>query len=521
MEQGGVLTLENHAAAAQGYPEVQARLHAHAESTRRHAELVKECLERLGGHPSALKETIGAVLGKVQGVANLPAQDTVVKNALGDLAAESFEIASYTSLIAAAESVGDHETATTCRQILRDEEEMAAWLTAQIPAITRQFLAEQTGEEGQGVQAQALDKTKQTIRGLGKQGKEFASKAKQKGQGVQAQVVDRAKKLAEELEEQGEELASKAKQRSQDTLIMSGAMLVGAGVGMLLVQALRSGADKKRAHDHSGDSISSQGIYNDLHAGYVEAGDSRGSEGEGSKNEPVSSLDLQSELLDLGEPFMQNTEFTEGDRSGGGVSKDGQIAGSALSSDEAFVDTEPAGGDVRNLDELPGLDVDLIAAEFLTDGAQGVDELSSLDANSVGDVELLTDDLQDMDNLASPDADPADTALLADDAQGDVESVAALAYTEVWLIPGPYSGRGPIGYDSAGDPTGQEVYSRLTQHGQIDASDIEIVIDNGEVLLDGTVDSEETKRLAQEAVETITGVRSVQNLLQVKENRGS
>jgi hypothetical protein len=167
------------------------------------------------------------------------------------------------------------------------------------------------------------------------------------------------------------------------------------------------------------------------------------------------------------------------------------------------------------------LDVDLIAAEFLTDGAQGVDELSSLDANSVGDVELLTDDLQDMDNLASPDADPADTALLADDAQGDVESVAALAYTEVWLIPGPYSGRGPIGYDSAGDPTGQEVYSRLTQHGQIDASDIEIVIDNGEVLLDGTVDSEETKRLAQEAVETITGVRSVQNLLQVKENRGS
>jgi len=107
MEQGAVLTLENHAAAAQGYPEVQSKLHGHAEATRRHADLVEGCIERLGGHPSVLKEAIGTVMGKVQGVANLPAQDVVVKNILGDLAAEHFEIASYTSLIAAAEQTGD------------------------------------------------------------------------------------------------------------------------------------------------------------------------------------------------------------------------------------------------------------------------------------------------------------------------------------------------------------------------------------------------------------------------------
>ena len=39
-------------------------------------------------------------------------------------------------------------------------------------------------------------------------------------------------------------------------------------------------------------------------------------------------------------------------------------------------------------------------------------------------------------------------------------------YTEVWLTPGPYSGLGPV-YNDAGDPTGQEIASRLTQHGQV------------------------------------------------------
>ena len=33
MEEGGITTLENHAAAAQDYPSVQAKLHQHAEAT--------------------------------------------------------------------------------------------------------------------------------------------------------------------------------------------------------------------------------------------------------------------------------------------------------------------------------------------------------------------------------------------------------------------------------------------------------------------------------------------------------
>lgn len=207
MEEGGAVTLANHAAAAQDYPEVQAKLNAHADATRRHAYLIEGCIERLGGHPSALKEALGTVMGKVQGVANLPAKDTVVKNALGDFAAENFEIACYRSLIAAAERVGDQETADVCGRILRDEEEMAGWLAEQIPTITRTFLSRQPGDGG-GLSA--LSSAKQTVAGLGRKGKEVASSVGSKGTLLASGV-----------------------------LLASGALLVGAGAVLLAGQVFR------------------------------------------------------------------------------------------------------------------------------------------------------------------------------------------------------------------------------------------------------------------------------------------
>lgn len=541
MEQGAVLTLENHAAAAHSYPEMQSKLHEHAEATRQHTILVERCIGRLGGQPSVLKETIGTVMGKVQGVASLPAQDAVVKNALADLAVEYFEIASYTSLIAAAEQAGDEETAIVCRRILHDEEEMAGWLRTQIPIITRKFLAEQTGEESQGAQAQVISKAKQTLEQLKGKSKEL--------------LTSRAKQLAKELEEQGEDLASKAKQRGKDALVVSGALLVGAGVGLIILNALRSGSgEKQRAQDRNDDVADSKDAYNDVRAGYdaVDVGEGM----EGLSVEPLTTLDPQIESLDLGEPSLQDAELFTGletqpeDRLGDisgqmdetllisdlnreqqGVDDflsaeadvigteptggDVQSVDEVLTSDSDLIDAELTGGDVQDIDELPSLDADLVDARLMDNYAAGVDESSSLDANTT-DTELLSDEVQDMDELVSLDADPVDAELLADDAQSDVQGAGTVAYTEVWLVPGPYSGLGPSGYDSAGDPVGQEVYSRLTQHGQIDASNIEIVIDNGEVLLEGTVDSEETKRLAEEAVATVTGVSSVQNLLQVQ-----
>ena len=46
-------------------------------------------------------------------------------------------------------------------------------------------------------------------------------------------------------------------------------------------------------------------------------------------------------------------------------------------------------------------------------------------------------------------------------------------------------------------------------------------IGSGEVRLGGTVDSDVTKRLAEEAVRSVAGVSQVQNLLEVRVDNGS
>jgi ferritin-like metal-binding protein YciE len=143
-----VQVLEHRVNDTKDYPQIQSRIQQHLEQTRRHAELVKGCIERLGGSTSAVKSAMGQVSGLFQGISTGLAKDEIVKNALADYASEQFEIASYTSLIAAAQTIGDQQTAAVCRQILHDEEEMARWLQQQIPLITQEFLGMQAREHG-------------------------------------------------------------------------------------------------------------------------------------------------------------------------------------------------------------------------------------------------------------------------------------------------------------------------------------------------------------------------------------
>lgn len=131
-----VAALENHAKDAQDFPDLQMGLQQHLEQTRRHAEMVKGCLERVGGNASTLKTGMGTIGGMAKNLMNATTADEVVKNTIDDYTSENLEIASYTSLIAAAESMGDLETATICRQILQEEEQAAALVRRQLPLVT-------------------------------------------------------------------------------------------------------------------------------------------------------------------------------------------------------------------------------------------------------------------------------------------------------------------------------------------------------------------------------------------------
>ncbi|HEY0787114.1 MAG TPA: BON domain-containing protein [Thermoanaerobaculia bacterium] len=82
---------------------------------------------------------------------------------------------------------------------------------------------------------------------------------------------------------------------------------------------------------------------------------------------------------------------------------------------------------------------------------------------------------------------------------------------------GPYSGRGPKGYQRSDERIREEVSERLTDDDRIDASGIELAVANGEVTLAGTVESRRMKRLAEDLAESVRGVRDVHNQLRVGE----
>jgi osmotically-inducible protein OsmY len=80
---------------------------------------------------------------------------------------------------------------------------------------------------------------------------------------------------------------------------------------------------------------------------------------------------------------------------------------------------------------------------------------------------------------------------------------------------GPYAGRGPKGYERSDERIREDVCDRFTRHGYLDASDIEVRVEKGEVFLTGTVDSREAKHLAEDLAEECSGVRNVQNQLRL------
>lgn len=82
---------------------------------------------------------------------------------------------------------------------------------------------------------------------------------------------------------------------------------------------------------------------------------------------------------------------------------------------------------------------------------------------------------------------------------------------------GPHSGRGPQGYQRSNERIQEEVCEALTRHGHVDASGINVRVEQGEVILEGTVTSRREKRLAEEAVESLSGVKDVHNHLRVRQ----
>jgi osmotically-inducible protein OsmY len=87
---------------------------------------------------------------------------------------------------------------------------------------------------------------------------------------------------------------------------------------------------------------------------------------------------------------------------------------------------------------------------------------------------------------------------------------------------GSHRGKGPVGYTRSDDRIRENVCEALHDDDHIDATHIEVVVKNGEVILTGNVEDRRQKRLAEDLVEQMPGVKDVQNQLRCgSERRGN
>jgi osmotically-inducible protein OsmY len=82
---------------------------------------------------------------------------------------------------------------------------------------------------------------------------------------------------------------------------------------------------------------------------------------------------------------------------------------------------------------------------------------------------------------------------------------------------GEHRGRGPRNYTRSDERIRDDVNDRLSDDSWLDASEIEVKAEKGEVTLTGTVNNRNDKRRAEDVAEQVSGVKHVQNNLRVKE----
>lgn len=81
---------------------------------------------------------------------------------------------------------------------------------------------------------------------------------------------------------------------------------------------------------------------------------------------------------------------------------------------------------------------------------------------------------------------------------------------------GRFTGFGPKNYQRSDDRIREDVSEELAQNGEIDASGIEVMVENCVVTLEGEVEDRDQKRFAEIIAESAPGVRDVHNNLKAR-----
>jgi len=89
---------------------------------------------------------------------------------------------------------------------------------------------------------------------------------------------------------------------------------------------------------------------------------------------------------------------------------------------------------------------------------------------------------------------------------------------ETWKISGPHTGKGPRGYHHSDAHLLEEICDRLMQHGQLDARQIQVQVEDGQVTLEGHVHNRHARHIAEETAALVPGVIDVHNHLHIHQS---
>lgn len=84
-----------------------------------------------------------------------------------------------------------------------------------------------------------------------------------------------------------------------------------------------------------------------------------------------------------------------------------------------------------------------------------------------------------------------------------------------------HRGKGPRNYKRPDERIREDINDRLTDEWNIDASDIEVIVEDGEVILTGYVHERFQKRRAEDVAESVSGVTNVENRIKVDQSTSS
>jgi osmotically-inducible protein OsmY len=103
--------------------------------------------------------------------------------------------------------------------------------------------------------------------------------------------------------------------------------------------------------------------------------------------------------------------------------------------------------------------------------------------------------------------------------QGDQSFGGQQGYGQQGFGQQSHRGKGPAGYMRSDERIRELVCEALSDDHNVDATNIDVTVKNGEVVLSGTVEDRNQKRMAEDVVERLPGVKDVQNQIRVASDR--